>query len=200
VVRVGLTGGLASGKSLVASWFAEAGFQVIDADRVVAGLYRPGEPGVEVVRRLFGEEAIDAAGGVDHARVAERVFAEASARRALEAAIHPLVAARFEAMSTEAAQGVTGVIVFEATLLVESGLHRGLDLVVTVEADPERRVARAVARGMAEASARGRLAAQGDGAARRAAADRILDNDDGLGALRAQVDRLIAELRERARS
>jgi dephospho-CoA kinase len=194
--RVGVTGGLASGKSTVARWLAAAGFPVVDADQVVADLYRPGQPGAAAVAALFGPAMLDAAGGVDKKRLSARIFppgaggADEPARHALEAAIHPLVQQRYQEISAAA----RGVVVFEATLMVESGSARGFDLVVTVEADPEVRLQRAVARGMPEPAARARLAAQGDGAARRAGAHRVLDNDGDLAALRRQVDPLIAEL------
>jgi dephospho-CoA kinase len=194
--RVGLTGGLASGKSTVARWLAEAGFPVVDADQVVADLYRPGQPGAAAVAALFGNDVLDAAGGVDKARLAARVFgaADPQARRGLEAAIHPLVRRRYEEISATA----RGVIVFEATLMVESGSARGFDLVVTVEAGADTRLRRATARGMPATAARARLAAQGDGAARRAGAQLVLDNDGDLAALRRQVDALIAKLRQHA--
>jgi len=189
-LRVGLTGGLASGKSTVARWLAEAGFRVIDADRLVAELYAPGAPGSEEVRRLFGDGALDASGAVDHARVAERVFADPEARRALEQAVHPLVRQRFE----EQTAGSEGIVILEATLLVEAGYAPGFDCIVTVEAPLELQLARAVARGMPEAEARARLLAQGDGAARREAAGRVIDNSGDLEHLRRQVDELIEEL------
>jgi dephospho-CoA kinase len=188
---VGLTGGLASGKSVVARWLAEAGFRVIDADVLVADLYRPGGAGAEAVRRLFGEGYLDPAGGVDHAKVADRVFADPAARRVLEQAVHPLVRQRFEEIVRAATEPV---VVLEATLLVESGFASAFDFVVTVEAPEESRLRRAVERGMPEADARARLLAQGDGAARRAAAHRILDNSCDLPFLRRQVDELIDEL------
>lgn len=188
---VGLTGGLASGKSTVAGWLRDAGFRVVDADQVVADLYRPGEPGAAAVEALFGPAALTAEGGVDHGAVAARVFADAAARHRLEQAIHPLVRRRFRAIAAAAAEAV---VVLEATLLVEAGYAEDFDLVVTVEADPALRRARAVARGMAEAEARRRLEAQGDGAARRAGADRAIDNDGTRDELRAKADALIAEL------
>jgi len=195
MLRVGLTGGLASGKSTVAAMLAAAGFRVVDADRLVAELYRPGGAGAAAVAGLFGPEALDAAGAVDRAAVAGRAFADSEARRRLEAAIHPLVRRRFAEIAAAAAEPV---VVLEATLLVEAGYGPDFDLVVTVEADPEVRLARAVARGLDEAAARARLAAQGDGARRRAGAGRVIDNDGDLAALEAQVAALIAELRARA--
>ena len=190
-LKVGLTGGLASGKSTVARWLADAGFRVIDADHLVAELYAPGAPGSEAVRRLFGDEALDASGAVDHARVAAKVFADPEARRALEQAVHPLVRRRFE----ELVAGSQGVVILEATLLVEAGYAPGFDGIVSVEAPPELRLARAVARGIPEADARARLLAQGDGAARRQAAGRVIDNSCDVAHLRRQVDELIDELR-----
>ncbi len=193
-VLVGLTGGLASGKSTVARWLAEAGFLVVDADRVVADLYAPGGRGAAAVRELFGPEVLDAEGGVDRPTVAERVFSDAEARRRLEQAIHPLVRQRFAEISSQA----EGVVVYEATLLVESGHAENFDLVVSIEAPEERRLDWAVARGMDEAQAAARLAAQGDGARRRDGADRIIGNDGTLDDLRRAVDELIEELRARA--
>jgi dephospho-CoA kinase len=189
-LRVGLTGGMASGKSTVAALLAERGLQVIDADELVAELYRPGGEGTEVVRALFGEGALTPGGAVDHAEVARRVFADPEARRRLERAIHPLVKQRFE----EIARTAEGIVVLEATLLIEAGYGPLFDLVVTVEAAPEVRLQRAIARGMTDPEARARLAAQSDGATRRAAADRIVQNDGDLASLQAQVDDLVSEL------
>jgi dephospho-CoA kinase len=189
-LRVGLTGGLAGGKSTVAGWLRDAGFTVVDADRLVADLYKPGGQGVALVRQLFGPEVIDAAGGVDRPRVAALVFSDPEARSALEKAIHPLVRERF----TEIADAAQGVVVLEATLLVEAGYGPMFDFIVTVEADAETRLRRAIARGLDEASARARLVAQGDGRERKKAAHRVIDNCGGLPQLRRQVDELIEEL------
>ena len=190
--RIGLTGGLASGKSTVAGWLAEAGFLVIDADRLVAELYQAGGEGARLVADLFGPDYVDASGAVDRARLGERVFADPEARKSLEAAVHPLVRRRF----AEIALAADRPVVLEATLLVEAGYAPDFDLVVTVEADPAVRLARAVARGLDPVQARARLEAQGSGEARRQAAHRILANDGSLADLRRQVDALIAEIRE----
>ena len=193
-LRVGLTGGLASGKSTVAGWLREAGFQVVDADRLVAELHQPGGEGAAAVRALFGPEMLNERGGVDHTRVATRVFKDPQARFALESAVHPLVRKKFEELAAKA----TEVIILEATLLVEAGYAPGFDLIVTVEAPCEQRFQRAVARGMDSDSARGRLLAQGDGDQRRCAAHRILDNSGDLDHLRRQADELMVELRRLA--
>lgn len=188
---VGLTGGLASGKSTVSKWLREAGFNVIDADRLVAELYQPGQPGVTEVTGLFGPEVLNANGGVDHERLAARVFSDPDARHALEKVIHPLVRRRFE----EIARTTAGIIVLEATLLVEAGYAPSFDLLVTVEAPCEVRLERAIERGMPEEAARARLLAQGDGEERRRAAHRIFDNSGGLEGLRRQTDELVEELK-----
>jgi dephospho-CoA kinase len=193
-LRVGLTGGLAGGKSTVAEWLRDAGFEVIDADRLVAELYRPGGEGAAAVRDLFGPEMLDESGAVDHAKVAERVFSDAAARARLEAAIHPLVRKLFVAQTAN----LTGVVVLEATLLIEAGYKPGFDLVVSVEAPCEVRLERAVARGMKADTARARLLAQGDGDKRREAAHRIIDNSGGLEHLRRQTEELIGELKRLA--
>lgn len=190
-LRVGLTGGLASGKSTVAGWLRDAGFLVADADRLVAELHQPGGAGAAAVRDLFGPEYLNEQGGVDHAKVGALVFADPAARHALEKAIHPLVRQRF----TELAEQTDEVAVLEATLLVEAGHAADFDLVVTVECDAETRLRRAVARGLSEETARARLLAQGDGEERRRAAHRRIDNCDDLQHLRRQVDDLIEELR-----
>ncbi|HEV8631065.1 MAG TPA: dephospho-CoA kinase [Thermoanaerobaculia bacterium] len=190
-VLVGLTGGLAAGKSTVARLLAEAGCTVADADALVAELYRPGEAGAARVRELFGDGVLTAAGGVDHPALAARAFADPANRRRLEKAIHPLVGERFRALAAERG----GIVVLEATLLVEAGWAKAFDLVVTVEAPPEVRLRRAIARGLPLEEARRRLAAQGEGDARRAAAGRILHNDGDSEHLRAQVEALVRDLR-----
>ena len=193
-LKVGLTGGLASGKSTVARWLGEAGFQVVDADRLVAELYQPGGAGTEAVKRIFGPEVLDERGGVVHAKVADRVFRDPEARHALEAAIHPLVRESFGRLAADARD----VIVLEATLLVEAGFTPEFDLIVTVDAPCEVRLQRAIERGMDEKDARTRLLAQGDGEERREASHRILDNSGDEKHLRHQVDELIGELRRLA--
>ena len=193
--RVGLTGGLASGKSTVAAQLAEAGFQVVDADRLVKELYRPGGPGARAVADLFGGEMLDSTGAVDARRLAARVFHGSRGPPAASSARSIRWCARASPRSP-GRRGASSVL--EATRLVEAGYAPDFDLLVTVEADPEVRLRRAMARGLSEAEARARLAAQGDGEERRAAAHILLRNDGDLEALRAQVEDLIAVVRRRA--
>jgi dephospho-CoA kinase len=189
----------------VAAWLREAGLTVIDADQLVAELYRPvgkgGKAGkggsaeaIDAVEEIFGPSILNPDGGVDHHRVADRVFSDAATRRRLEAAIHPLVRQRFAQLAKEA----EGVIVLEATLLVEAGYADDFDIVVTIEAAPDTQWVRSVARGLSEADARARLDAQGDGAQRRATADLRLENDGSREELRAEVDELAAAWTARA--
>ncbi|HUO86302.1 MAG TPA: dephospho-CoA kinase [Thermoanaerobaculia bacterium] len=208
---VGLTGGLASGKSTVGQLLAERGCRVIDADDVVAWLYESGRPGALAVEELFGHEFLDTAGSVDRGRLAGLVFSDPAALHRLEAAIHPLVRRRFEELAAEelladggpggaeaAAGGGVGIVVLEATLLVEAGFSDAFDLVVAVEAPVDVRRARAISRGLSESAADARLAAQGDGAARRAGADRTIDNAGDLADLERSVERLLVDLRRLA--
>ena len=169
---------------------AELGCLVTDADRLVDEIYQPGGAGARAVERLFGTGMLDERAAVDKARLAQLVFANEQARRRLEEAIHPLVAARFE----EIARTRGGVVVFEATLLVETGGAARFDRLVTVEGDAEERIARAVAPGMRETDARARLAAQATRERRSAAAHYVIENDGSRDALRRRVEEVVASL------
>jgi dephospho-CoA kinase len=192
-LTVGLTGGIASGKSTVARRLAAAGLTVVDADRLVAELHGPGQPGARAVAEIFGSDCLAADGGTDKAKVAARIFADPTGRERLEEALFPAVRERFRAI----AAGTAGVAVLEAAKLVEAGFAPDFDLVVTVEAPVEIRVARAVARGLSPAQARARLAAQADEAARRAAADEVIENAGSLADLEDAADALAARLLRR---
>jgi dephospho-CoA kinase len=120
---------MATGKSTVALAFEEAGFKVIDSDRLVADLYLPGGDGTTAVRELFGDSMLTAEGGVDHSKLAREVFSISQSRMQLERAVHPLVRRDFEALLEDE----TGVVVLEATLLIEAGMAAEFDLVVLKE-------------------------------------------------------------------
>ena len=193
---VGLTGGIASGKSTVGRWLGELGCSVADSDQLVAELYRPGKAGAEAVRSLFGPDMLDEDGAVDRTALAALVFEDREQKRKLEAAIHPLVGDAFRSW----AEGSDGIVVYEVPLLVETGGRGRFDVVLTVEADPELRIARAVERGVDAGSARARLAAQASSASRMDIADYVLHNDGSLADLRAQVERIVVDLNERLES
>jgi len=192
--RVGLTGGLAAGKSTVARRFAAAGFTVVDADTIVRELHRSCGAGARAVRELFGPGFLSADGATDVAKVADLVFRDPSARARLEASLHPLVRERF----VEIAGHAGGVAVLEATKLVEAGFAPDFDLVVTVEAAPEVRIRRAIARGLSATEARARIAAQGNEEVRTTAADVVLRNDGTRAELDAEVEELVARIRAAA--
>lgn len=190
-VRIGLTGGLASGKSTLARLLETRGITVLDADRLVAKLYAPGEEGTGAVERLFGRKLLRPDGSVDRSQLAQRVFSDPAALAELERAIHPLVAERF---SKWAAQQ-PGPVVLEATRLVEAGMTADLDGVVTVEAPVELRRRRALARGMPPGDVEARLEAQGDGSARRRASSFTVTNTGTPDDLARAADAVAAWIR-----
>jgi dephospho-CoA kinase len=198
---VGLTGGLASGKSTVARMLVERGLPCLDADRVVRDLYAAGGDGAEAVRGLFGDDVVGESQGVDRERLGRRVLSDPSARAALEGAIHPLVrreVARW--LAGLAAQPHPPEVAFvEAALLVETGASRAYDLLVVVSCRPEQQLERALARGLPPDRARALLAAQGSIDAKRAAADIVIDNSGPESALAKKVDRAREEIVARCR-
>jgi dephospho-CoA kinase len=197
ILRVGLTGGVASGKSTASRLLAEHGAAVRDADVVVARTYLPGRPGAAVVAKLFGERVLTAAGGVDRAALGAIVLTDAGARRRLEQVIHPIVRAEIEAWLAKLASSEKPPLVamVEAALLVETGAYRDYHRLVTVSADVELRRARALAAGWNDVVLAGVLAAQLDDRGREAAADYVIRNDEGAIELCADVDRVWRDLR-----
>jgi len=160
MLRIGLTGGLASGKSAVARLLAARGAAVFDADELVRDLYRPGGAADWAARDLFGDAVLDDDGQVDRERIAQIVFQDAAKRRALEARIHPLVREERERRFAQAAWAGAKVVVCEATLLFEAGTESEYDRVLLVTAPAEERIRRWVAKGGGEEDARRRIAAQ----------------------------------------
>lgn len=179
---VGLTGGLASGKSTVAHRLAAMGAAVLDADAVVHELYRAGAVGAEAVRRLFGNGVMAADGSVDRTALARRVGADAEALARLDAAVHPVVLERIDRWLAgfDASASPPRVAVIEATLMVETGSYRRYDVLAVVWCRAEQQLQRAVARGMPLERARELMAAQMPLDEKRRLADVVLDNSDGL--------------------
>ena len=195
-LRVGLTGGIASGKSTVGAMLAELGCVVTDADALVAELYQPGEPGARAVADLFGPRMLKPDGSVDKEALGQTVFADPASRKRLEQAIHPLVGQRYLEVLAAASDGA--IVVFEVPLLAEGGGRGRYDAVVTVEAPEELRLDRAVERGLDRAQAEARMAAQATGDQRRAAADFTIENTGSLDALSERVETVYAALKEQA--
>lgn len=191
-MRVGLTGGVGSGKSTVSARLASHGAIVIDADALAREVVQPGTPGLAAVVERFGDSVLAPDGTLDRPKLASIVFSDEQARADLNAIVHPLVGARTaEAM---AAAPPDAVLVYDVPLLVESNMAAGFDVVVVVLADPEIRVQRLAGRGMPEADARARIAAQASDDQRRAVADEVLDNNGSRAALEAAVDALWGRL------
>ena len=191
MLRIGLTGGIGSGKSTVAALLAARGAVVVDADRIAREVVEPGTPGLAAVVRAFGPGVLTSDGALDRAALAAIVFADQEARARLDGIVHPLVRARAEEVVAEAPPDA--VVVQDVPLLVETGQAGRYDLVLVVEADLETRLARLVLRGLTEEDARARIAAQATDEQRRAVADVVLDNSGTPDALAAQVERLWAE-------
>jgi len=189
---VGLTGGIGSGKSLVAELLAAHGATIIDADILAREAVAPGTPGLAAVRERFGTSVLRPDGSLDRAALGRIVFGDALARRDLEAIIHPAVRARAAALAAAAPEGA--VVVQVIPLLVETGQQGHFDQVVVVDVEPEVQLSRIVRRdGLSEAEARARLRAQASREARLAAAHVVLRNNGTRDDLAAAVDRLWAE-------
>jgi dephospho-CoA kinase len=192
MVRVALTGGIASGKSVVAAELAARGAIVIDADVLAREVVEPGTSAFAAIIDRFGAQVLSD-GRLDRALLARIVFADPLARRDLEQIVHPAVRAR--AAELERASGAAAVVVHVIPLLVETGQQEDFDLVVTVDVDHETQIQRLMARnGFTRTEAESRIAAQASREDRRIAADVVLDNTGSVTQLREQVDALWAEL------
>jgi dephospho-CoA kinase len=187
MLRVGLTGGLASGKSTVAAMLADLGAVVFDADEIVRALYAPEGAGAAAAKELFGDRVLGADGRVDRARVAELVFADPAARHALEARIHPLVREARARRFAEAEKHGASVAVAEASQLFESGTESDYDRVLLVVAPEAERLRRWEGKGGDGEDARRRIAAQIAPETARSRAHDVLVNDGSLESLRQKV-------------
>jgi dephospho-CoA kinase len=197
VLRIGLTGGIGSGKSEVSRLLGRHGAVVIDADRLAREVVEPGTPGLAEVVETFGPGVLAADGSLDRPALGARVFGDDDGRRRLEAIVHPRVRAR--AAELEAAAGPDAVVVHDIPLLVETGQADGFDGVIVVDVPAEVQVQRLVTqRGMSEDEALSRIAAQASREQRTGVADWIIDNTGSLADLEATVARVWKELRDRS--
>ncbi len=193
MLRVGLTGGIGSGKSEVARLLRERGAVVIDSDELAREVVQPGTEGFDEVAGEFGPDIVDAGGQIDRARLASIVFADAGARARLNAIVHPRVRNAAETAIRDVPPDA--VVVQDVPLLVEAGLVDQFDVVVVVATSPEAQLERLVGvRGMSEDDARARIAAQAPLADKVAVADFVVVNEGTLDELRERVDSLWAEL------
>jgi dephospho-CoA kinase len=175
-LRVGLTGGIGSGKSTVADMLVQLGAALIDTDRIARELTAPGGAALPSIVDAFGADALDATGALDRARMRAHVFADADARRRLEAILHPLIGTETQ---RQASASAAPIVVFDVPLLVESGRWAALvDRIWVVDCSAATQRARVMARsGWDEATIDAVIAQQATRAQRRAIADAVIDND-----------------------
>lgn len=192
-MRVGLTGGIASGKSTVSSILRELGAVVIDADQLAREVVARGTPGLAAVVEAFGPEVLTPEGDLDRPRMGALVFHDEALRRRLEQIVHPLVFERYAEL--EAAAPADGIVVHDIPLLVESGRAGEFDAVVVVDAPEELQVERMVRdRGWTEEDARARIAAQATREQRRAVATYLVENTGTREDLRHRVTEVFEQL------
>jgi dephospho-CoA kinase len=194
-MRVGLTGGVASGKSTVSAILRDLGAVVIDADELAREVVAKGTPGLAAVVEEFGPQLLTEAGDLDRPAMGQLVFADESARRRLEAIVHPLVFERIVDLESHAPEGA--VVVHDIPLLAESGRAETFDAVIVVDTPHDVQVDRMVReRGWTHDDARSRIAAQASREDRRAVATYVIENTGTREELRAQVEKIYAELAE----
>lgn len=195
MLLVGLTGGIATGKSTVAAMFAACGAAVVDADRIAHALQEPGQPCYRQIVDAFGPEILDGAGRIDRRRLGARVFADASARQRLEAIMHPGIRQACENEIRAAEAAGRKICIVNAALILETGRRDRFHKIVVVSAPEEVQVERLVhTRGLTPAQARQRLASQWTTAAKAALADYVIDNGGDLAGTEEQVARVYAAL------
>jgi dephospho-CoA kinase len=196
VLRVGLTGGIGSGKSEVSRRLAAYGAVVIDADQIAREVVEPGTEGLAEVVAAFGPEVLTPDRALDRARLGDIVFADPELRGKLNAIVHPRVASRMAELERDAAGSI---VVHDVPLIAENGRAGAYDIVVVVDAPPKVQAERLIRRrGMTREQAMARMAAQASREQRLAIADIVIDNSGSLAELDRQVGDLWAELRRRA--
>lgn len=192
-MRVGLTGGIASGKSAVSAVLRELGAVVIDADELAREVVGRGTPGLAAVVEAFGPSVLTADGDLDRPAMGARVFADPEQRRVLEGIVHPLV--RERGAEIEAAAPAGALVVHDIPLLAETGQASAFDAVIVVDVPPEVQVDRMVAlRGWTREEAEARIAAQASRGERLAVATHVIDNTGTLDDLRQRVAEVVERL------
>jgi len=195
--KVGLTGGIGSGKSTVARMLGGASFAVVDADQIARDIMAPGSPVLDEVAAAFGADLVGDDGALDRGELARRAFATTEDTQRLNAITHPAIRAESERRFAAAEEAGEQAVIYDMPLLVDLGLDQDMDLTVVVDVDKGERIRRLVdTRGLDEADARARMAQQIDDAARLAAADVVIDNNGPLEALEPQVAALIQKIKD----
>ncbi len=199
VYLVGLTGGIGSGKSTVATRLAEHGVPVVDADQVAREIVEPGEQALDDLVAHFGERILDADGRLDRAGLAKLAFVDEEQRAALNAITHPRIAERIDSRLQQLEDEGVEIAVLDHPLLLEGDPTGQVDTIVVVLAPEDVRVRRLVEqRGLDEDDVRARMRAQVSDEVRRNVADHVIDNDGDLEVLRGRTDALLARLRAAA--
>lgn len=199
MIRVGLTGNIASGKSSVARVWQRLGAHVIEADLLAREAVAPGSPGLRRVVEVFGPDVIDSEGRLDRAALREIVFRDPEARARLEAITHPEIARLREEEEARLAAAGVDLIVNDVPLLFEVGLEDAFDVIVLVDAPEEVRLERLVRdRGLSEAEARRMIEAQMPSDLKRPKSDIVIENTGSLQELEARAEEVWQRLRERA--
>jgi dephospho-CoA kinase len=196
MLLVGLTGGIASGKSTVSAMLAERGAEVIDADHIARQVVMPGTPAWCKIRDHFGPGVLFQDGSIDRQALADIVFADPAKLTLLNEITHPAIFARI-ADRLEAHHDQDVVVVLDAALLIEAGLADGVDVLVVIHSPREIQVERLASKGMGERDASARIAAQLAPEQRLERADIVIDNTGSLEELGRRVDQLWADLQRR---
>ena len=197
MIRAGLTGGIASGKSTVARMFAALRCVTIDADQIVTQLYQPGRAGHQALVRTYGESILTPDGTIDRRKLADVALATDEDAKKLNALIHPLVfEEQTRLIAAEEAAFGDRVVIVEATLLIESGGKSRFDRIIVVDTDPETQVARAVARGMTREEAERRIARQMPREERLRYADYVIDSSGTMSDTETATARVYESLRQ----
>jgi dephospho-CoA kinase len=195
---IGLTGGIASGKSTAARTLAELGARVVDADAIAREIVAPGQPALAEIVRAFGREMLLPDGTLDRKRLGAVIFADADKRRALNAITHPRIAMETQARLGRLREEGVPVAVYEAALLVENRVHEALDGLIVVVCDEAAQLARLMGRdGYSEADARARIAAQASVAEKVKAATWVVDTSGPLTDTKRQLARVWEEILSR---
>ena len=193
MLKVGLTGGIGSGKSTVAERFAELGVPVIDADQVARSVVEPGQPALQEIVRVFGQQVLQDDGALNRSWLREQVFDDPVTRARLEAITHPLIRDRLLVAMAE--QPSVDYIVVDIPLLVEKGYQQLFDAIVVVDCEPEQQLERALRRDGSDAALiKGIMRAQSSRAGRLEHATHILDNRSTLDKLYRQIVQLHKDL------
>ena len=196
MLRLGLTGGIASGKSAVAAMLREMGFAVLDADSLAHKLIEPGQPAYDEVLQEFGQSVLAPDGRIDRSKLSAIVFNDRAKLDRLNAIVHPRVAeVIFSQFEVWRRAGVRDAVFVEAALLIESGIHKNLDGLVVAWCDPDQQLERLVARGLSQAEARRRIAAQLSVEEKVRLASEKIDCSGSLEETRRQVEALASKLR-----